>query len=325
MSAAGTGRRIVITGAAGMVGQNLTPRLTASGHRVIGLDKSPGALDVLKERAPQASLHVADLAEAGSWMEHFAGADVVIDLKAQITSPDRDLHERNNAVATSKVLEACARHQIPRLIHMSSSVVISVAKDAYTESKRRGEEAVRKSLTPHTILRPPLMFGPGDIKHLGLILRLMKVLPIVPLPGDSRFIRQPLFVGDMCAIVERTLDRPATGEVFNIIGHERIMFVDLLKEIRRVTGARCVLLPLPLAFFRVALRIQLLLLRKAIFTVEQLDALTAGDDFPVDDWPGVFGVPVTSFRDAATRVYTTDDDLRVKLLRAAETTRPVST
>jgi nucleoside-diphosphate-sugar epimerase len=309
-------RQIVVTGAAGMVGQNLVPRLLASGHSVKAIDKAQGALRVLGERAPGASLHLADLAEDGIWMDLLAGADVVIDLKAQITSPDRALHERNNAVATSKVLTACERHGTLKLIHMSSSVVISKAKDAYTESKRRGEEAVRASRTPHTILRPPLMFGPGDIKHLGLILRMMKILPVVPLPGDSRFIRQPLFVGDLCAVIEASLDRPATGEIFNIIGHERIMFVDLLKEIRRITAARCLLLPLPIALFRAALHVQLLLLSKAIFTIEQLDALTAGDDFKVDGWTDVFGVPFTSFRAAAPRVYTTDDDLRVRLLAA---------
>jgi uncharacterized protein YbjT (DUF2867 family) len=129
-------------------------------------------------------------------------------------------------------------------------------------------------------------------------------------------VRQPLFVGDLCAVIEKAIDRPATGEIFNIIGHERIMFVDLLKEIRRITSTRCLFLPLPLALFRVALYAQLLLLRKAIFTPEQLDALTAGDDFEVEDWTETFGVPYTPFAAAAPRVYTTDDDLRIALLAA---------
>jgi nucleoside-diphosphate-sugar epimerase len=292
------------------------PRLVALGYRVTALDKAKHAMDVLGERAAAAERHIVDLAESGPWMDLFAGADAVVDLKAQITSPDRAIHERNNAVATTRVLEACERHQIRNLIHLSSSVVISKAADFYTESKRRGEDAVRASRTPHTILRPPLMFGPGDIKHLGLILRLMKILPVIPLPGDSLFIRQPLFVGDLCAVIEKALDRPPTGGIFNVIGHERIPFLDLLKEMRRASGARCVFLPLPLGLFRLALRIQQLGLGKTIFTPAQLDALTAGDDFPVENWSEVFGVPFTPFREAAPRVYTVDDDLRVRLLAA---------
>ena len=299
-----------------MVGQNLVPRLLSRGYRVLALDKSEAALGVLGERAPGAERHVVDLAEEGAWAGLFSGADAVIDLKAQITSPDRSLHLRNNALATSKVLEACERHRVRHLIHLSSSVVISRAADFYTETKRLGEEAVRSSHAPHTILRPPLMFGPGDIKHLGLILRVMKVLPVVPLPGDGRFIRQPLFVGDLCAIIEKVLDRAPAGEVFNIIGQERISFVDLLREIRRVTRAGCVFIPLPIPLFRVALRVQQFLSGKMIFTSEQLDALTAGDDFPVENWPDMFGVPFTPFRVAAPRVYSQDDDLRRSLLEA---------
>jgi nucleoside-diphosphate-sugar epimerase len=316
IQATGVNRRVLVTGAAGMVGQNLVPRLLARGFEVKALDKSEPALRVLAARAPRASVQVADCAEDGAWRDSFANLDAVIDLKAQITSADRALHERNNAIAGAKVLSACERHRIPHLVYLSSSVVISKASDAYTETKRRGEAVVRASQVPHTILRPPLMFGPGDIKHLGLILRAMKALPIVPLPGNARFIRQPLFVGDLCGVIESSLDRSPAGEIFNVIGLERIPFVDLLKEIRSIARLRCLLLPVPLPLFRAALRIQLGLLRRPIFTVEQLDALTAGDDFPVEGWPEVFGVPFTPFRVAAPRVYTTDDDLRSTLDQA---------
>jgi nucleoside-diphosphate-sugar epimerase len=315
-------RRVLVTGAAGMVGQNLVPRLLARGFEVKALDKSEPALRILASRAPGASFQIADFAEEAGWPEAFAGIDAVIDLKAQITSADRALHERNNAVASAKVLSACERYGVPHLIHLSSSVVISKASDSYTETKRRGEDAVRASRIPHTILRPPLMFGPGDVKHLGLIRRAMQVLPMLPLPGDGTFIRQPLFVGDLCGVIEKSLERKPAGEIFNIIGLERIPFVDLLKEIRSIARLRCLLLPVPLPFFRAALRMQLHMLRNPIFTVEQLDALTAGDDFPVDNWPQTFGVPFTPFRAAAPRVYTTDDDLRSRLdhaLRAIST------
>jgi nucleoside-diphosphate-sugar epimerase len=309
-------RTIVVTGAGGMVGQNLVPRLLAAGHRIIALDRSAPFLQVLGERAPAAERHVVDLSERGPWMDLFADADVVVDLKAQITSPDFALHEKNNARATSMVVEACERHGTRHLVHLSSSVVISRAEDFYTRTKRSGEAAVRGSRVPHTILRPPLMFGPGDIKHLGLILKMMRILPIIPLPGDGKFIRQPLYVGDLCAVIEKCLDREPRGDIHDIIGVERIPFLELLRTIRATAGARCVFFPLPLSLFRIAIRIQRSISSRTIFTIEQLDALTAGDDFPVTDWPREFGVPFSGFREQAPRVYGEDDALRVRLLAA---------
>lgn len=310
---------VVVTGAAGMVGQNLVPRLIASGYRVVGLDKSASALRVLASRAPEAELHAVDLAEAEGWPHLLDGAFAAIDLKAQITSPDRGRHERNNVLATSRVAAACARHRVPHLIHLSSSMVISKAVDFYTETKRKGEELVRSGSAPHTILRPPLMFGPGDIKHLGLIARHMKRLPIIPLPGAARFVRQPLYVGDLCAVIEKCLRRPPSGEVFDIIGHERLGFLELLKEIRRITRARCVFFPIPMSLFRLALGFQGIAFGQLLFTPAQLDALSAGDDFAVSDWAEVFGVRFTPFRQAAPRVFTEDDDLRQHLFAAQET------
>jgi nucleoside-diphosphate-sugar epimerase len=309
-------RLIVVTGAAGMLGQNLIPRLLARGDRVVALDKNRATLGVLAERAPAAEIEVADLAEDGDWARRFDGADAVVDLKAQITSPDRALHLRNNAAATEGVVRACERHGVPHLVHLSSSVVISKASDFYTESKRLGEAAVRESRAPHTILRPPLMFGPGDIKHLGRILGLMTRLPVIPIPGNGRFIRQPLYVVDMCAVIERVLERRAEGGIFNIIGHERIPFVDLLREIRRIRGLSNFFLPIPRWVFRLGLRTQSTLMRKTIFTEEQLDALTAGDDFPVEPWTETFGVPYSPFLSAAPQTYREQDELRIALLRA---------
>jgi nucleoside-diphosphate-sugar epimerase len=311
-------RLIVVTGAAGMLGQNLIPRLLARGDRIVALDKNAATLGVLAERAPRAETQVADLAEDGEWIGRFDGADAVIDLKAQITSPDRALHLRNNAAATERVVRACERHGVPHLVYLSSSVVISKASDFYTESKRLGEATVRESRAPHTILRPPLMFGPGDIKHLGLILGLMTRLPVIPLPGHGRFMRQPLYVGDMCAVIERVLERKAEGGIFNIIGHERLPFVDLLREIRRIRGLSNFFVPLPRWAFRLALRVQRTLSRRTIFTVEQLDALTAGDDFPVEPWVETFGVPYSPFRSVAPQTYLEHDDLRQALLRAGK-------
>jgi nucleoside-diphosphate-sugar epimerase len=286
---------VVLAGGAGMVGQNLTPLLQARGDRVVVLDKNRPNLALLARLNPGVETHLADLAEPGPWMDLFGGAAAVVDLKAQIAAPGPELFERNNVRAQRHILEACRRASIRHLIHLSSSVVISVARDAYSETKRQAERLVRESGVLFTTLRPPLMFGCFDVKHLGYISRLLERTPLLPIPGSGRYLRQPLYVMDLCRIILVCLGRPPSNAAHDVIGHERLDFIDLIRMIARARRLHRVILPTPLPLFALLLRTYGLLTRRPAFVQEQLEALVAGDDFPVSPWVEEFGVRYTPF------------------------------
>jgi len=286
-----------------MVGQNLVPELRLRGDRVVALDRNRHNLEILSRRAPGVTVRATDLAEPGDWQELFAGVDAVVDLKAQITSHAPEPHERNNVVAGRRVLDACERHGVPHLVHLSSSVVISLAEDIYTRSKRAAERAVRESGVPHTVLRPPLLYGHFDVKHVGLILSLLRRWPVLPIPGDGRYPRQPLFVGDLCRVILAVLDRRPEGRIHEVIGHERIPFIELLRRAAELAGLKALLVPTPLPLYRLGLGAVGRVAGRPPFTREQLDALVAGDDFPVGGWTEEFGVRYTPFGEAAPRVF----------------------
>jgi nucleoside-diphosphate-sugar epimerase len=291
-------KRVVLTGAAGLVGQNLTPLLRSAGVAVVALDKHRGNLELLARLNPGTEAHAVDLAEPGEWVALFAGAEAVVDLKAQIMAVREEPYRRNNVGAQERVLEACRAHAIPHLVHLSSSVVISVAQDGYSESKRRGEALVRESGRPFTILRPPLLYGCLDVKHLGYIVGLLERTPLLPIPGSGRYLRQPLYVRDLCRVILRCLERGPSGAAHNVIGHERIDFIDLIRLMARARGLRRLVVPVPLPLFTAALRLHAVVTRRPAFNAEQLAALMAGDEFPVEPWTETFGVSYTPFREA---------------------------
>jgi nucleoside-diphosphate-sugar epimerase len=136
--------KIVLTGAAGLVGQNLLVELGSQGYeRLVAIDKHAYNLDILRELHPNVEVIQSDLAEPGDWESALAGAQVVVQLHAQITGKQHAEFERNNVQATRRVLDACERHAVPYLVHISSSVVNSVADDSYTRTKRDQEALVR--------------------------------------------------------------------------------------------------------------------------------------------------------------------------------------
>jgi nucleoside-diphosphate-sugar epimerase len=297
------GTRIVLPGGAGLVGQNLVARLRERGWRdIVVLDKHRANLEVLKRLQPDVTTELADLSQPGDWQRHFDGAGVCVMLQAQIGGLDYAEFERNNVESTRLILDAVRRHAVPRLVHISSSVVESVADDFYTRSKRAQEALVLASGLPCPILRPTLMFGWFDRKHLGWLARFMRRVPVFPIPGDGRYMRQPLYVGDFCNIIISCIDKPVTG-VFNISGHERVDYVDIIHAIRRSIGARTPIVHIPYGLFHALLWLWSCVDRNPPFTTQQLAALVARDEFEVIDWPGLFGVRCTPFAEAIDETF----------------------
>jgi nucleoside-diphosphate-sugar epimerase len=296
--------RIVLPGGAGLVGQNLVARLKARGYsNIVVLDKHRANLAILRQVQPDIVAEYADLAEPGDWQRHFDGADAVVMLQAQIGGLVYDEFVRNNIESTRHVLEAIKTYEVPYLVHISSSVLESVADDFYTNTKRDQEEMVLASGIPSTVLRPTLMFGWFDRKHLGWLSRFMKKVPIFPVPGHGRYMRQPLYVGDFCDIIISCIESRKQDGVYNISGHEQIDYIDMIREIKRVVRANMAIVKIPYGMFYVLLWIWALFDRNPPFTTQQLAALVGKDEFEVIDWPGIFGVPCTPFAKAIDETF----------------------
>lgn len=297
-------KRIVLPGGAGLVGQNLVARLRARGYTdIVVLDKHRANLAVLKQVQPDIVAEYADLAEPGDWQRHFEGADAAVMLQAQIGGLVYEEFVRNNIDSTRLVLDAIKQHQVPYLVHISSSVLESAADDFYTNTKRQQEEMVLASGIPNIVLRPTLMFGWFDRKHLGWLSRFMKKVPIFPVPGHGRYMRQPLYVGDFCDIIISCIESRKQDGVYNISGHEQIDYIDMIREIKRVTRARTAIVKIPYGLFYVLLSIWALFDRNPPFTTQQLAALVGKDEFEVIDWPGIFGVRYTPFATAIDETF----------------------
>jgi len=288
--------KIILPGGAGLVGQNLVVRLRERGYtQIIVLDKHPTNLDILRRTQPDILVEDADLTRPGAWQRHFDGAAVVVMLQAQIGGNDYHQFEGNNVESTRLILGLIKQHSVPYLVHISSSVVESVADDFYTNTKKAQEKLVIESAIPCPILRPTLMFGWFDRKHLGWLSRFMQKVPIFPIPGHGRYMRQPLYVGDFCNVIISCIERRVRDGTYNISGHEQIDYIDITREIKKAIGSRTPIVRIPYSLFYAMLWLWGRFDKNPPFTTQQLAALTACDEFEVIDWPGIFGVPYTPF------------------------------
>jgi nucleoside-diphosphate-sugar epimerase len=181
-------------------------------------------------------------------------------------------------------------------------VVNSLAIDNYTETKKAQEKLVLASGVPQVVLRPTLMFGWFDRKHLGWLARFMQKAPIFPIPGSGRYMRQPLYVGDFADVIASAIRNRTTG-AYNISGQHRIDYIDLIRAVRRATGSKTPIVRVPYKVFELMLASFALVRSNPPFTTKQLAALVTPDEFEVIDWPGIFGVRSTPLDEALAETF----------------------
>lgn len=115
---------LAITGAAGLVGQNLIPRLKAHGYAdIVAIDKHAANTAILRRLHPDITVIEANLAHDDGWQEAVAACDVSVCAHAQIGGIDRTAYMANNVLATKRLIEAVKANPKAYIVHISSSVV----------------------------------------------------------------------------------------------------------------------------------------------------------------------------------------------------------
>ncbi len=218
----------------------------------------------------------------------------------------------NNITSTELLLSSINRDNPAYLVHISSSVVNSQAVDFYTESKKAQEKLVLASGLLCTILRPTLMFGWFDRKHLGWLGRFMEKCPIFPIPGNGKYIRQPLYVRDFCQIIISCIETKQHNKTYNISGLEKVEYIEIIRMIKAAIRSKTTIIKLPYWLFYLLLRIYAVICKNPPFTVKQLQALVVKEEFEIINWPDIFGVVPTNTTKAINETF--NDELYSKII-----------
>lgn len=129
----------VVTGAAGFIGSNLTDRLLAFGHRVVGLDNfTTGRKQFLQEalKNKNFTFNKVDLYDFNSLSEYFVGSDIVFHLSANadvrfgIERTRVDLEQ--NTIVTHNILETMRRVGVNKIVFSSTGSVYGEAAEIPT-------------------------------------------------------------------------------------------------------------------------------------------------------------------------------------------------
>jgi nucleoside-diphosphate-sugar epimerase len=131
----------------------------------------------------------------------------------------------------------------------------------------------------------------------------MEKVPVFPIPGDGKFMRQPLYNRDFCRVIIRCIELRPNNKTFDLVGETRIDYIDIIRTIKKVKKLRTFIVNIPLGLFVGLLRVYGILSSKPPFTADQLKALSAGDEFTGVDLKSTFGVTPTDFHVAIEETF----------------------
>jgi len=181
-----------------------------------------------------------------------------------------------DAVARSRVLFAHARAAgVRRIVHVSVSNANEASDLPYYRNKGRIEALIRESGIEHTILRPALVVGDGDIL-VNNIAYFLRQLPVFTVFGDGLYVAQPMTVeafADVALEAVHGLHRNAT---LPVAGPRDWTFLEMVRAIRRAVGARTAIVPAPASFSFAGLKIAGWLLGDVVLTGDEIKGLTRG-------------------------------------------------
>jgi NADH dehydrogenase len=263
------GRRVAVTGSFGFTGRALTERLLEAGHPVVTLSRRSGSGDPLADRI---TVRPLDTTRPDDLAASLAGIDTLFNTY-WIRFP-RGSETFEGAVAQSAVLLAAAREAgVRRVVHVSVVNATADAETPYVRAKAALESVVRSSSMEWAIVRPTLLYGPGDILINNLAWALRR-LPVYGMPGRGRYTVQPVHVEDVARICVEAAAGP-TGATIDAAGPETFAYRDLVALIRTAVGSRSMVLPMPHAVVRAAAGALGLIVRDVALTRDEIRELTS--------------------------------------------------
>jgi uncharacterized protein YbjT (DUF2867 family) len=217
---------VAVFGGGGFLGRRLVRRLTAEGMtvRVAVRRPDPARVELRSIGFDRVTVVPADVRDQASVAAALAGADAVVNtVSAYVEKADVTFEAVHVKGADTVAREAIAT-AVARLVLVSGIGANPDSSSHYIRARGRGELMVRQAFPEATIVRPGVMFGPGDALF-GTVADLAQLLPALPLIGGTTRL-QPVFVEDVAEAIANILSDPGTE-----VAIPRNLFADILRLI----------------------------------------------------------------------------------------------
>ncbi|KAI0257006.1 NAD-P-binding protein [Lactifluus subvellereus] len=252
-------RKIVLCGA-GFLGSSIATAVSRANNtagvlrRIQVSSRDPDRVyRKLKETLPQDHLLPpvpVDVTKRDTLTHAFDNADAVVSLVGILHGSPAQFEAIQWRGAENVALAAATVGA--KLVHISAIGADPSSKIPYARTKALGEKAILSHCPNATIIRPSLIFGPGD-GFFNRFAELSRYLPVLPVFGNGATRFQPVYVGDVGRLVEiLTRDNSESdlgvgtdGKIIEAGGPDILTFRQVMELVVRYTGRYRPIAPMP--------------------------------------------------------------------------------
>lgn len=262
---------ILVTGATGFLGRHLVNKFCEEKMETRCLVRP--ASDKAPLEKCGVDLCEGDVRDLGSLTSATEGVQAVVHLVGIIQERIGVTFDALHRQGTENLLKASIESGVERFVYVSALGTRANAATGYHLSKWDAEEAVRKSGIIYTILRPSVIFGPGD-GFVNLLTDLIRKAPVIPVIGSGRYKLQPIsFKVVVSAILQSLGGGKADGRVVEMGGADQLEFIEILDIIADALGMRKFKVRVPSIPIRLAVSLLERVCSDPPVTVDQINML----------------------------------------------------
>ena len=288
---------VLVTGAAGFLGNMLVKRLVADGQSVRALVRRPDKAQLrLGDVTDKVEILRGDVTQPDSRAPAMQGVRAVIHTVAIALEKGGQTYESVNYQGTVNMLRAAEAAGVQRFINISQNGARADLPYRFLASKGRAQEAVAASTLAWTALRPSAIFGAQD-EFFNTFARLLKVTPLVfPLIDGGKAEFQPVSAHDVVEAAVRCLDDDATiGMELALGGPEALSLGEIERRVLDATGSLRLLAPVPAGLLRPVVAVMQRVLPGSPVNTSLLELLAVPNTVPDNALVTQFGMTPIPF------------------------------
>jgi len=225
---------ILITGASGFVGSNITRRLVSAGKQVRALIRNPERME-LESRLDGLTIEISK-------------GDITHAIEKGTSN-----YEEVNFLGAVNIVEAAKGAGVKRFINISQLGADAKLPYRFLASKGKAQDYVAASGLDWTAFRPSAIWGPND-EFANSFARLIPITPVFfPVVGDENARFQLIWVEDVAASVVAAISDPNTiGREYELGGPEILTLETIERRTLEALGRRRILVRSPMGILRIA-------------------------------------------------------------------------